>query len=137
VVEPQKSQFSPIAVASCHLYNNITKQRSYYVTPVKTAGWLFHVWRSLVQKPGYKIEDIPNTWDAFLDFFEPVQDKLRAQGMRNIYAYGYQLTGNGVDPISTFNAFMIAYGGTDFVTPDGKLRTTPGYARRRSRLSSS
>jgi multiple sugar transport system substrate-binding protein len=123
VVEPQKSQFSPVAVSSCHIYNNITKQRSYYVAPMKTAGWLFHIWRSLVEKAGYKVEDIPTTWDAFLDFFEPVQDKLRAQGMRNIYAYGYQLTGNGVDPISTFNAYMIAYGGRDFVTSDGKLHT--------------
>ena len=123
IVEPQKSQFSPVAMSSCHLYSNVTKQRSYYVAPMKTAGWLFHIWRSLVEKTGYKIEDIPNTWDAFLDFFEPVQDKLRAQGMRNIYAYGYQLTGNGVDPISTFNAYMIAYGGKDFVTPDGKLHT--------------
>jgi len=76
-----------------------------------------------VERAGYKIEDIPNTWDAFLDFFKPVQDKLRAQGMRNIYAYGYQLTGNGIDPISTFNAFLIAYGGKDLVTPDGKLHT--------------
>jgi len=59
----------------------------------------------------------------FLDFFKPVQDKLRAQGTRNIYAYGYQLTANGGDPIATFNAFMIAYGGKDFVTPDGKLHT--------------
>jgi multiple sugar transport system substrate-binding protein len=54
---------------------------------------------------------------------KPVQDKLRAQGMRNVYAYGYQLTANGGDPIATFNAFMIAYGGKDFVTSDGRLRT--------------
>ena len=71
----------------------------------------------------YKISDIPNTWDAFLDFFMPVQDKLRAQGMRNIYAYGYQLTANGVDPGITFQGFLMAYGGKDLVTPDGKLHT--------------
>jgi multiple sugar transport system substrate-binding protein len=53
----------------------------------------------------------------------PVQDKLRAQGMRNIYAYGYQLTANGVDPIATYNAFLIAYGGKDLVMPNGKLNT--------------
>ena len=123
VVEPRKSQFSPVAVSSGHLYNNVTKQRSYYLAPMKMASWPFHIWRSLVERAGYKIEDIPNTWDAFLDFFKPVQDKLRAQGMRNIYAYGYQLTGNGIDPISTFNAFLIAYGGKDLVTPDGKLHT--------------
>jgi multiple sugar transport system substrate-binding protein len=85
--------------------------------------WPFHIWGSLVEKAGYKISDLPTTWDAFLDFFMPVQDKLRAQGMRNLFAYGYQLTANGVDPIAIFNAFLIAYGGKDFVTPNGKLNT--------------
>jgi multiple sugar transport system substrate-binding protein len=123
VVEPQKSQFAPMAVNACYLYNNATKKRSYYIVPMKITGVPFHFWRSLVEKAGYKVSDIPNTWDTFLDFFKPVQDKLRAQGTRNIYAYGYQLTANGGDPIATFNAFMIAYGGKDFVTPDGKLHT--------------
>src|ERR1700693_544299 len=41
--------------------------------------------------------------------------------MRNIYAYGYQLTANGVDPIATYNAFLIAYGGKDLVLPHGKF----------------
>jgi hypothetical protein len=27
-----------------------------------------------------------------------VQDNLRAQGMRNVYAYGFHVTGNGFDP---------------------------------------
>src|SRR5437016_9815479 len=90
---------------------------------MKIAAVPFHIWKSLVEKAGYKISDIPNTWDAFLNFFKPVQDKLRAQGMRNLYAYGYQLTANGGDPIATFNAFMIAYGGKDLVTSDGRLHT--------------
>src|SRR6516165_6560841 len=123
VVGSRKSQFSPIAVSSTYFYNNVTKQRSHYLAPMKSASWPFHIWQSLVEKAGYKIADIPNTWDAFLDFFKPVQDKLRAQGMRNIYAYGYQLTGNGFDPVMTFSHFMIAYGGKEFVTPDGKLHT--------------
>jgi hypothetical protein len=38
---------------------------------------LNHVWRPLVEKAGYKIEDIPKTWDAFYDFFKGVQKKLR------------------------------------------------------------
>src|SRR5215472_3060805 len=124
VIEPQKAQFAPMALNTCYLYNNTTKKRSYHIAPMKITGVPFHIWRSLVEKAGYKTSDIPNTWDAFLDFFKPVQDKLRAQGMRNIYAYGYQLTANGGDPIATFNAFLIAYGGKDFVTSDGKLHTS-------------
>jgi multiple sugar transport system substrate-binding protein len=123
IVETQKKDFVPIAVDSCFLYNGVTKKRGYYMVPMKISGWPFHIWGSLVEKAGYKISDLPNTWDAFLDFFKPVQDKLRAQGMRNIYAYGYQLTANGVDPIATYNAFLIAYGGKNLVTTDGKLNT--------------
>jgi multiple sugar transport system substrate-binding protein len=123
IVEAEKSRFSPTALSCCYHYNHTTKKRAYYMAPMKLGTWPFHFWRSLVEKAGYKVSAIPNTWDAFLDFFMPVQDKLRAQRMRNIYAYGYQLAGNGGDPIVTFNQFMIAYGGKDFITPDGKLHT--------------
>ena len=123
IIETQKKDFAPIAIESCFLYNGVTKKRGYTVVPLRITGWPFHIWRPLVEKAGYKISDLPNTWDAFLDFFKPVQDKLRADGMRNIYAYGYQLTANGVDPIATYNAFLIAYGGKNLVTPDGRLNT--------------
>jgi multiple sugar transport system substrate-binding protein len=123
LVEPRAPHYNPTALSCCHHYNNHTKKRAYYMVPMKMGTWPFHIWLSLVEKAGYKASDIPNTWDAFLDFFMPVQDKLRAQGMRNIYAYGYQLTGNGGDPIVTFHQFMVAYGGKDFVTPDGRLHT--------------
>jgi multiple sugar transport system substrate-binding protein len=123
IVDTQKKDFAKIAVDSCLLYNGVTKKRGYYVVPLRVTGWPFHIWNSLVEKGGAKMSDIPKTWDAFLDFFKPVQDSLRKQGMRNIYAYGYQLTANGVDPIATYNAFMIAYGGKDLVTPDGRLHT--------------
>jgi multiple sugar transport system substrate-binding protein len=121
IVEPVKGQFIPTALPCCHFYNNVTKQRAYYVVPMKIAAVPFHIWKSLVEKGGSKISDLPNTWDAFMDFFKPIQKGLRAAGVRNAYGLGYQLTANGVDPINTFNAWMIAYGGKDLVTPDGKL----------------
>jgi multiple sugar transport system substrate-binding protein len=123
VIETQKSQFSPTSLRTVYSYNNVKKQRSYYMVPQRAAVIPFHIWKSLVEKAGYKVSDIPNTWDAFLDFFEPVQTKLREKGLRNIYAYGYQLTANGVDPVGLFDSFMIAYGGKDFITPDGRLHT--------------
>jgi multiple sugar transport system substrate-binding protein len=123
IVEPVKSQYIDTALRATYTYNNVTKKRAYYAVPMKAAGIPFHIWNSLVEKAGFKVSDIPNTWDAFLDFFMPVQDKLRAQGMRNIYAYGYQLTANGVDPAITFQGFLMAYGGKNLVTPDGRLHT--------------
>src|SRR5205085_11962542 len=53
----------------------------------------------------------------------PVQETLRAQGTRNVHAYGYQLTADGVDRGITFQGFLMAYGGKNLVTPDGKLHT--------------
>jgi len=123
VVEPQKEQFIPTALSCCYFYNNVTKKRAYYVVPVRIAAVPFHIWKSLVEQGGSKISDLPKTWDAFMDFFKPVQKGLRAAGKRNVYGLGYQLTTNGVDPINTFNAWMVAYGGQDLVTPDGKLHT--------------
>jgi multiple sugar transport system substrate-binding protein len=51
-----------------------------------------------VEKAGYKIDDIPKTWDGFYDFLKGVQKKLREQGVRNVYGLGFQLTTNGGDP---------------------------------------
>jgi multiple sugar transport system substrate-binding protein len=123
IVDTQKAQFSENALLGRHLYNGATKQRSYYGVPMKVATTTFHVWQSLVEKAGYKVSDIPKTWDAYIDFFLPMQAKLRAGGMRNAYAMSLECSTNGVDPIATFNSYMIAYGGKDLVTPDGKLHT--------------
>lgn len=121
IIEPQKSKFNEVLLASKYLYNNVTKKRSYYGVPLKAASVTWHIWSSLVEKAGYKVSDIPNTWDAFIDFFLPMQQKFRAQGLRHVYAMGLECSTQGVDPINTFNAFMVAYGGKNLVTPDGKL----------------
>ena len=41
--------------------------------------------------------------------------------MRGVYGLGFQVTTNGVDPNNVFNYFLIAYGGQNIVTEDGKL----------------
>src|SRR5690242_5819190 len=64
------------------------------------------------------IENAPKTWDAYYDFFKEVQKKLR---MRNVYGMGFQLNTTGNDSNALFDYFLIAYGGKDVVTEDGKL----------------
>jgi multiple sugar transport system substrate-binding protein len=124
VVETQKSQYIPTALASAFCYNSKTKRRSYYAVPFDSAVIPFHIWGSLVEKAGYKRSDIPNTWTKFLDFFRPLQQKLRDQGMRHTYSYGWQVgTAGQADSVVTFNAFMIAYGGLGLITEDGNLHT--------------
>ena len=123
VIETQKSLFLPTALQTAYAYNNELKKRSYYMIPHRMTVIPFHVWRSLLDKAGYKPADIPKTWDAFIDFFQGVQTKLRAQGMRNIYAYSFMISSVGFDVIGHFDHFMIAYGGKDLFTPDGKVHT--------------
>jgi multiple sugar transport system substrate-binding protein len=124
VVDKYKSQLSETALLNSSFYNSTTKRRAYYLAPVKQACAPFHIWGDLVTKAGFKLADAPKTWDAFWDFFKPVQTELRAKGMRKMYGMGLQITtvgpndGNGV-----FVHFLIANGGKDIVTPDGKLHT--------------
>src|SRR6202030_1496392 len=117
----QKEEYTETALLNPYCYNNIEKKRSFYGVADVTAALPNHIWRPLVEKAGYKIEDIPKTWDAYYDFFKDVQRKLRAQGVRNVYGLGFQVTTNGVDPNNVFHYFLIAYGGQDIVTKDGKL----------------
>jgi multiple sugar transport system substrate-binding protein len=121
VVETQRELYSDTALISSYCYNNAEKRRSYYGVPYATAVIPVHLWRSLVEKAGYKLDDIPKTWDAFCDFFKRVQDGLRKNGMRSVYGLGLQVTTNGVDPNGLFNYFLIAYGGGGIVAKDGRL----------------
>ena len=80
VIETQKPLFMPTALQNGYAYNNVTKKRSYYMIPNRMAVTPFHVWKSLLDKSGYKPADIPNTWDAFLDFFQQVADEIAGAG---------------------------------------------------------
>ncbi|HEX3524195.1 MAG TPA: ABC transporter substrate-binding protein [Stellaceae bacterium] len=121
VIETQREEYTETALLSANCYNSVEKRRSFYGVPYSQNTLPNHIWRPLVEKAGYKIEDIPKTWDAFYDFFKDVQKKLRAQGTRNVYGLGLNVTTNGNDPNNVFNYFLIAYGGQDIVTKDGKL----------------
>jgi len=121
LVEPLKSQLHPTAYLGSRYYNSVTKTYGVYQTPYKTATLPFHIWNSLVEKAGLKVADAPKTWDAFWDYFKPVQAKLRSQGMRGVYSLGLQATTAGpADGNNLFEYFLAAYGGLDIITPDGR-----------------
>jgi len=121
VVETQREEYTETALLTARCYNNVEKKRSFYGVPYTVGSGMNHIWRPLVEKAGFQMSDIPKTWDAYYDFFKEVQKKLRAQGMRNIYAIGFQLNTTGNDSNARINDFLIAYGGQDIVTKDGKL----------------
>ncbi|MGE0257565.1 MAG: ABC transporter substrate-binding protein [Alphaproteobacteria bacterium] len=121
VVETQRKSYSDTAIALVNCYNNVTKKRSIYGVPYSIDVFTNHIWRSLVEKGGHKMDDIPKTWDAFYDFFKGVQKNLREAGMRRVYGLGFQVTTNGGDPNAFFDQWLIAYGGQNVVGRDGKL----------------
>jgi multiple sugar transport system substrate-binding protein len=124
VVSAYESQLTETAKLCSTYFNKTTEKRSYYLCPIKQACVPFHVWGSLVEHAGFGLSEVPKTWDAFWDFFKPMQKELRAKGMRKLYALGLQITTVGPnDGNGLFQAFMIANGGKDIVTPDGKLHT--------------
>ncbi len=122
VVDTQKSELSQTAIISSQFYNSVTKKRAFYGVPWKGATLNFPVWGSLVEKAGFKTADVPKTWDACFDFFKPVQDKLRKQGMRHTYGLGYTLSTVGDDPNNLFGQFLVAYGGGGIVSSDGHFQ---------------
>ena len=121
IVETQRKEYTETALLTVHCYNNVEKKRGYYGVPYTVGASMNHIWRPLVEKAGYSMEDLPKTWDAYYDFFKDVQKKLRTQGMRHVYGIGFQLNTTGNDSNARFNDFIIAYGGQDIVTNDGRL----------------
>jgi len=120
VVETQRSQYMPTAIEASQFYNSATKKRGFYQAPIKLNATPFHVWNSLVEKAGYKLAEAPKTWDAFWDFFKPMQKKLR-ESVRGIYSLGLQLTTVGPnDGNVLFHHFLMANGGNGIITKDGQ-----------------
>jgi multiple sugar transport system substrate-binding protein len=121
VVESQKPLYNETALLTAYCYNNAEKRRSFYGVPYTSAVRPNHIWRPLVEKAGYTMEDLPRTWDAFYDFFKEVQKKLRSQGERKVYGLGFQMNTTGNDCNALFDYFLIAHGAQDIVTKDGQL----------------
>jgi multiple sugar transport system substrate-binding protein len=124
IVEARRSELSKTAVLASSFYNSVTKQRAFYLVPIKQGCEPFHIWGDLVEQAGFKLSDAPKTWDAFWDFFKPMQQVLRGKGRRKLYALGLQITTVGPnDGNGLFGHFLFANGGENMVTPDGKLHT--------------
>src|SRR6201987_4282348 len=82
VVETQKAEFIEPALPSARLYNARQKKNSYYAVPTKSSSLLMEIWLPLVEEAGFAAADMPPTQDKFFDFFQVVQDQLRAKGKR-------------------------------------------------------
>lgn len=120
VVETQKAEFHQTALDNSRYYNATLKQYSYYTVPIKCGTLMNETWRPMIEEAGFSDADIPKTHDAYYDFFQTVQDKLRGKGKR-VYGLGYSMATKEADSGNLFHAFLVAYGGAGIVLPNGKL----------------
>ena len=84
VIDSQKAEFHPTALSGSRFYNAKLKKHSFYTVPIKCSTLMEQVWRPLIEEAGFSDADIPKTHDAYFDFFQTVQDKLRVEGQADL-----------------------------------------------------
>lgn len=109
VVTPVKDEFLPEALATTYLLNGQTNQKAYYAFPMEQQTMHVVYWRDMVEEAGFKESDIPDTWDAYWDFWcDDVQAGLRKKGKR-VYGIGHPLGIAASDMFYSFLTFANAY----------------------------
>src|ERR1700677_1167952 len=59
IVEAHRSELSKTSVLASSFYNSVTKQRAFYLIPIKQGCEPFHIWGDLVEQAGFKLSDAP------------------------------------------------------------------------------
>jgi ABC-type glycerol-3-phosphate transport system substrate-binding protein len=114
--------FDPEALAWFVLVNERTGQKALYALPVGRSSYHIHVWKSLLERAGFTLEDIPRDWDPFWAFWcDEVQPAVRkALGRDDVWGAGLPMSAGAEDTRQLFEQFMVAYE-ANWVTPDGRL----------------
>jgi multiple sugar transport system substrate-binding protein len=101
--------------------NASTGQKALYGLPMGRTAYHIHVWKSLLERAGFSLADIPKEWDAFWSFWcEEVQPAVRtALGRDDVWGVGLSM-GVGVDTQNGFFQFLAANEG-QYITRDGRL----------------
>jgi multiple sugar transport system substrate-binding protein len=113
--------FDPDALAWYMLPNQKAEQRALFGLPIGRASNHLHVWKALLERAGFTLEDIPREWEAFWAFWcDDVQPALRqVTGRDNIWGIGLNMSGKA-DTNVQVGQFLDAFG-ADYVTRDGRL----------------
>jgi multiple sugar transport system substrate-binding protein len=97
-------------------------QEALYGLPVGRMINHVHVWKSLLERAGLSLNDIPKTWTAYWSFWcDQVQPAVRkSQGRDDIWGIGLAMSLEMPDTTVQFFQFVAAYD-ADYVTRDGRL----------------
>jgi multiple sugar transport system substrate-binding protein len=124
--------FDPNQLDSAILLNARTGQKALYGLPMGQVSNYIHVWKSLLERAGFTLDDIPREWEAFWAFWcNEVQPAARtALGRGDIWGIGLPISVEAGDTTYQFFQFVHAYD-ADYVTRDGKLVIDDPEIRRR------
>jgi multiple sugar transport system substrate-binding protein len=124
--------FDPDALERVTLLDGTTGRRGLYLLPMGLASHHVHVWKTLLERAGFTLADIPKEWYAFWSFWcDQVQPALRkALGRDDVWAVGLAMSPTSVDTSNGIWQFIDAYE-ADYVTHDGRLVIDDPEVRRR------
>jgi multiple sugar transport system substrate-binding protein len=124
--------FDRDALEAVSLLDATTGRRGLYLLPVGFATHHVHAWKSLLERAGFTLADIPKRWEAFWAFWcDRVQPALRqALGRDDIWGVGLTFSVDSNDTVNGFWQFVDAYE-ADYVTRDGRLIIDDPEVRRR------
>jgi multiple sugar transport system substrate-binding protein len=114
--------FDPHQLERATLLNERTGQRALYGLPMGQARNYLHAWKSLLERAGFTLADIPTEWDAFWLFWcDQAQPAVRnATGRDDIWGVGLAMSPDTADTADQFLQFLRAYD-ADYVTLEGRL----------------
>lgn len=114
--------FDPDALEPVTLLDGTTGRRGLYLLPMGLSTHHVHVWKSLLERAGFTLADIPKEWDAFWAFWcDQVQPAVRkALGRDDVWGIGLPMAAASVDTQYGIWQFIDAYE-ANYVTQDGRL----------------
>jgi multiple sugar transport system substrate-binding protein len=113
--------FDPNALNQAMLLNAQTGQKALYGLPMGRSSNHVHIWKSLLERAGFTLADIPREWNAFWSFWcDDVQPAVRrALGRDDIWGVGLPMSGVFDTQFEFFQ--FVAASKADYVTRDGQL----------------
>jgi multiple sugar transport system substrate-binding protein len=114
--------FDPNQLDHAMLLNGKTGQRALYGLPIGQVPNYLHVWKSVVERAGFSLDDIPEEWSAFWSFWcDQVQPAVREATRRDdIWGVGLAMSPESADTTDQFIQFVHAFD-ANYVTRDGRL----------------
>jgi multiple sugar transport system substrate-binding protein len=124
--------FDRDALERVTLLDGTTGRRGLYLLPMGIGSHHVHVWKSLLERAGFTLEDIPKSWQPFWSFWcDQVQPAVRkALGRDDVFGVGLPMSATSVDTQNALRQFIDAYQ-ANYVTRDGRLVIDDPEVRRR------